>query len=224
MWGKREQVILWTAAYLPLFLIMFYRFVDSNDFFKKTEWATWLAQYIDKTVFDVFIIAGIIFISLLIYRLVAIWLFSNYDRQLRAKEIGKIVSIRKYERLSVNDYSFFLMTLLLPLVSLDQASGINLMVTVAIVLIVIAIYVKTDFISVCPVFFVSGRQVFKAIISDQSKEAEVADSSIRQEVIIITRDKSLNLNKKFRTVKLIGDIFYLSSNSNNDDDPDDFQL
>lgn len=221
MWGKREQVILWMAAYLPLIFIMVYRFIDSNDFFKKTKWAKWLAKYIDKTLFDVITIAGIIVISLIIYRLVAMWIFSNYDRRLRAKEIGKNVSVRKYERLSVNDYSFFLMTLLLPLVSLDQASGINLMVTIAIILIVIAIYVKTDFISVCPVFFVSGRQVYKVIISDQSKEAEIADPSIRQEVIIITREKLLNLNNKFRTVKLISNIFYLSSNGNNDD-PDHF--
>ncbi|MEK5165831.1 hypothetical protein NYE69_26275 [Paenibacillus sp. FSL R5-0527] len=220
MWGKREQVILWATAYLPLVLIMVYRFVDSNDFFKKTEWAKWLAKQIDKTVFDVIVIAGIIVLSLLIYRLVAMWLFSDYDRQLKDKEIGKSVWVRKYERLSVNDYSFFLMTLLLPLISIDQTSAINLMVTLAIVVIVIVIYVKTDFISVCPVFFMSGRQVYKAIISDQSKEAETADPSIRKDVIIITREKSLNLNYRFRAVKLINNIFYLSSNSNNDDSDD----
>jgi len=222
MWGKREQVILWATAYLPLVLIMVYRFIDSNDFFKQTNWATWLAKHIDKTVFDVIVIAGIIIISLLIYRLVAMWIFSGYDRQLQAREIGMNVSVRKYERLSVNDYSFFLMTLLLPLISIDQASGINLMVTIAIVLIVIAIYVKTDFISVCPVFFVSGRQVYKAIISNQSREAEIADPSIRQEVIVITREKSMNLNNKFRTVKLINNIFYLSANNSEEDPDDDF--
>lgn len=211
MWGKREQVILWATAYFPLILIIIYRFIDGNDYFKKTGWAKWLAENIDKTVFDLIVITGIIAASLLIYRLVAAWLFSDYDLQLKEKEIGKNVSIRKYERLSVNDYSFFLMTLLLPLISIDQASTINLMVTLAIIVIVIAIYVKTDFISVCPVFFTSGRQVYKAIISDQNKEAEAADPSIRQEVIIITREKSMNLNNKFRTLKLINNIFYLAS-------------
>lgn len=82
-------------------------------------------------------------------------------------------------------------------------------------------YVKTDFISVCPVFFVSGRQVYKAVISNQSREAEIADSSIRQKVIIITREKFLNLNTKFRTIKLINIILYLSTN-NNDEDPDEW--
>lgn len=217
MWGKREQVILWTTAYLPLVLIMVYRFVDSNDYFKKTGWATWLAKHLDKTVFDIMIIAMIIVISLIIYRLVADWLFSDYDRQLKDKEIGRNVSVRKYERLSVNDYSFFLMTLLVPLVSIDQASAINLMVTLTIIVIVIAIYVKTDSISVCPVFFMSGRQVYKAIISDQSKEAEAANPSIRKDVIIITSEKSLDLNNKFRTENLISNIFYLSSNGKNND-------
>jgi hypothetical protein len=221
MWGKREQVILWATAYLPLVLIMIYRFIDSNDYFKKTVWAEWLAKYLDKTVFDIITIAVIILISVVVYRLVAVWLFSDYDRQLKDKQIGKNVSVRKYERLSVNDYSFFLMTLLVPLVSIDQASAVNLMVTLAIIVIVIAIYVKTDFISVCPVFFVSSRQVYKATISNQSREAEVADPSIRQEVIVITREKSMNLNNKFRTVKLISNIFYLSAN-NSDEDQDDF--
>ncbi|MCK8487025.1 hypothetical protein M0651_07575 [Paenibacillus sp. MBLB2552] len=220
MWGKREQVILWAAAYLPLILIMVYRFIDSKDYFKKTEWATWFAKYLDKTVFDILIMAVIILISLVIYRLVAVWLFSDYDRQLKTKQLGKNVSVRKYERLSVNDYSFFLMTLLVPLVSIDQASAVNLMVTLAIIVIVIAIYVKTDSISVCPVFFLSGRQVFKAITSDQSKEAEAANPSARKDVIIITREKSLNLNYRFRTVNLIGNIYYLVSNSK-DDDADD---
>ncbi len=216
MWGKREQVLLWTTAYLPLILIMVYRFVDSNDYFKKTEWALRLAKLMDKTVFDLIVVAAIVAVSLCVYRLVAVWLFAGYDRQLQNKEIGKTVSVRKYERLSVNDYSFFLLTLLLPLISIDQASAINLMVTLAIIVIVIAIYVRTDFISVCPVFFVSGRQVYKAIASDQSKEAEAADPSVRKDVIIITRERSLDLNYKFRTVKLVNNIYYLAGHRQED--------
>ena len=212
MWGKREQGILWTTAYLPLMLIMIYRFVDSNDYFKKTEWALWFAKRFDKTAFDVIVVAAIVLISLIGYRLVAVWLFNGYDRQLLNRELGKTISVRKYERLSVNDYSFFLLTLLLPLLSIDQASAVNLMVTLAILVIVIAIYVKTDFISVCPVFFVSGRQVYKAIISDQRKEMEAADPSIRKDVILITRERSLDLNDTFRTVKLVNNIYYLSGN------------
>lgn len=217
MWNKREQVQLWVAAYLPLVLIMLYRFIDSNDYFKKEQWATWLSKQLDKTVFDFIIITLIIGLSLVVYRLIAFWLLSDYDRQLKEKEIGKNVSVRKYERLSVNDYSFFLMTLLLPLISIDHASAVNLTVTFLIIVVVIVIYVKTDFISVCPVFFTSGRHVYKATISDQSKEAEAADSSIRQEVIVITAEKSLNLNNKFRAVKLIGNIYYLAGNRNNID-------
>ena len=37
MWGKKEQLILWITAYIPLILIMIFRFIDSNDFFKKTK-------------------------------------------------------------------------------------------------------------------------------------------------------------------------------------------
>ncbi|MEK4236201.1 hypothetical protein [Paenibacillus sp. FSL H7-0714] len=215
LWRKREQVILWSTAYFPLLLIMVYRFVDSNDYFKKTKWGLWLGRQVDKTLFDLIVILGIISFSLLIYRLVSNWLFSDYDRQLKDKEIGKDISIRKYERISVNDYSFFLMTLLLPLISIDHASVINFTVTFLIIVIIIIIYVKTDYISVCPVFFISGRHLFKATISDQSRANEAINPLSRQKVIIITRDKSMNLNNKFRTEKLINNIYYVSNTSNN---------
>lgn len=222
MWGKREQVVLWATAYLPLMLIMFYRYIDSNDYFKSTDWAQWLAGHFDKTIFDIMVILAILIFSLLAYRLVANWLFSKYDSQLKDRKLGTRVWVRKYERLSVNDYSFFLLTLLLPLISMDYASVINLMITLVVVVIVIVIYVKTGTISVCPVFFVSGRQVYKAVLSDKSKAAEAVDPSVRQEAVIITREKFLNLNRNFRTVKLLNNIYYLTANRQGEDPFEEF--
>jgi hypothetical protein len=211
MWGKREQIFLWFVAYLPMYLIMVYRFIDSNNFFKKTELALWIRKHIDKTFFDFIIILGIILFSLLIYRLVINWFFKGFDEKLRNREIGKVVSIRRYGKLSVNDYSFFLMTLLLPLISLDHKSVINLIVSILIIIIVISIYVKTDTLSVCPLFFTSGRQVYRATMSYNKKEDEDRNPSLRLDVIIITREKSLNLDNKFRAQKLINNIYYLTN-------------
>lgn len=211
MWGKKEQFILWVTAYLPFILIIMYRFIDGNDFFKKTKWALWLSEHLDKILFDFIIIIGIIVFSLFIYRLVTNWLFNDYDNLLKAKEIGKNISVRKYERLNVNDYSFFLMTLLLPLVSIDHASVVNLVVTFMIIVIVIFIWVKTDSISACPLFFTSGRHVYRAVISDQPKEVEALDPLSRMDVIIITCEKNLDLNHKFRVQKLVNNVFYLAA-------------
>jgi hypothetical protein len=211
MWGKSEQFILWFTAYVPLMLIMAYRFIDSNNYFKKTKFAHWLSNHIDKMLFDLFIIVGIIIVSLFLYRIVTHWFLKDYDGQLKRKEIGQTVAVRKYEKLNVNEYTFFLMSLLLPLVSLDHKSVINLIVSIMIIVIVIVIFIKTDYISVCPLFFTSGRRVYKAVISDQTRQTEAIDPSVRKYVIIITREKDLNLNNKFRVQKLISNIYYLSS-------------
>lgn len=215
MWGKKEQIVLWAIAYLPLYLIMIYRFIDSNNFFKKTEFMSCLRDHINKILFDSIIIFLIIIFSLLIYRIVTNWYFKDLDRELTEEGVGDTYAVRKYEKLSVNDYSFFLMTLLLPLISLDYASVINLIVSLLIIIVIIAIYVKTDYISVCPLFFTSGRHVYKAVISRYSKEDEALDPSLRVSAIIITKEKSLDLNYKFRAVKLINDIYYLAAKENN---------
>ena len=216
MWGKRDQIILWMTAYLPLILIMFYRFIDANNFFKRTKCALWLSQHVHKVLFDFIIITIIILLSLVAYRVVAAWYFKDIDRELTKGESGDTYAVRKYEKLSVNDYSFFLMTLLLPLVSLDYASVINLVVSMLIITVVIAIYVKTDYISICPLFFTSGHQVYTAIISQYSKEEEALDPALRIGVIIITKEKSLDLNYKFRVEKLINNMYYLANTPNSD--------
>ncbi|MDM5214637.1 hypothetical protein QUF94_24960 [Peribacillus sp. NJ4] len=208
MWGKNEQKLLWGTAYLPLFLLMIYRFIESNNFFPSK--VKNLIEKIGKENFDLINIILILFLSFILYKGVINWLFSGNDDKLKQKKIGKDFFIRKYEKLSVNDYSFFLMTLLLPLISLDYKSIINLIVSLLIILFIISVYVKTDSISVCPLFFVSGRQVFKAVMSEYTKEEENRDPSLRKEVIIITLEKNLDLNGNFRAQRLVNNVFYVA--------------
>ncbi|AFM40263.1 hypothetical protein Desaci_1233 [Desulfosporosinus acidiphilus SJ4] len=211
MWGKREQVILWTTSYLPLILIMLYRFIDGNNFFKNTKWALWLKRNIGKELFEFFLILLIITFSLLLFRLITNWLFNDFDDQLKMRRIGRSYSVRKYQKISVNDYSFFLITLLLPLFSIDNKSVVNLVVTLFIIIVIIVIYVKTDSISICPLFFTSGRNVYRAEISDQTKEIEKVNPLVRLDVIIIIKERTLDLNNKFRVQKLVANVYYLTT-------------
>ena len=210
LWRKREQVILWGTAYTPLVLFMVFRFIDSNNYFKKTKAVLWLVKIVNPKIIDVVIVLAIAGLSLAIYHLVANWLFHGLEQKLTTS-IGQEVYVRKYEPLSVNDYSFFLMTLLVPLISMGFSSAVNLTITCLIIVIVVVIYVKTDTISVCPVIFLSGRHVYKGIVSDQPKEKEKDNPAARQEVVLITRQHSLNLDNKFRIVPLIGNIRYMST-------------
>ncbi|WP_198134396.1 hypothetical protein [Pontibacillus litoralis] len=149
-------------------------------------------------------------ISLVLYKITIKYLLSGYERLLVQGGKGEDFFIRDIKVLSANDYSFFLLTLLLPLVSLDHSSFINLSVSLLIIFYVISIYVKTDAISVCPLFFFSGRKVYKGIISTGTKEQEAKDPLLRKEVIIIMKEKNLTLSRKMRGEELVGNVFYLS--------------
>lgn len=214
MWSKSEQIILWTVTYIPLILIMIFRFVVSNKIIKLNQIEISLLKNtisLSPLIIEALIVLFILAISFLLYKVTIIYMFKGYEKQIVTGGDGQDYSIRKINYLSVNDYSFFLLTLLLPLVSIDHTSVINLAVSIIIIFCVISIYVKTDSISSCPLFFFSGRRVYKGIISQGTKEEESADSSLRKEVVIILKEENLNLNGKMRGEELVNNVFYLTN-------------
>ncbi|MCY7971047.1 hypothetical protein MOB00_06750 [Bacillus spizizenii] len=210
LWGKKEQYYLWYTAYLPLFLIMVYRFIDSLNLFGNIKIIKYIVKTLTKTGVDFIVILLIILFSYLMYKLVIRWLLKDQEIDLNSGNTGSSFSIRSIKKLSVNDYTFFLMSLLLPLFSLDYESFINVAVSFLIIVVVIIIYVKTDFISICPLFFTTGYQVYEAIISQHSKETEQEDPSVRITAIIITKSKNPDLNDRYRGRRLISNIYLIT--------------
>ncbi|MFP3683314.1 hypothetical protein SB847_06095 [Bacillus sp. SIMBA_026] len=210
MWGKKEQYYLWYTAYLPLFLIMVYRFIDSLNLFGNIKIIKYIEKTLTKNGVEFIVILLIILFSYLMYKLVIRWLLKDQESNLNRGNTGLKFAIRSIKKLSVNDYTFFLMSLLLPLFSLDYESFINLAVSFLIIVVVIIIYVKTDFISVCPLFFTTGYQVYEAIISQHSKEAEQEDPSVRIKAIIITKSKNPDLDDRYRGRRLISNIYLIT--------------
>lgn len=210
MWGKKEQYVLWSTAYLPLVLLMIYRFIDSNNFFKHSNAVYWLSKQINEYLLDLLVVIAIIVFSIFLFRSITKWYFKDLESEMLVGGRGNIFFVRNYESLSVNDYSFFLMTLFIPLISIDTASILNLAITILTITIVILIYVKTNTLSVCPVFFTSGKYVYKAVISEYPKHMEEENPALRLSVIIITPSKHLDMNKKFRACKLTSNIYYLT--------------
>ncbi|MEY8820589.1 hypothetical protein AB7C35_15420 [Bacillus subtilis] len=208
-WGKKEQYYLWYTAYLPLFLIMIYRFIDSLNLFGKNQIVIRILDILTKVGLDFVVFTIIIIFSLIMYKLVIRWFFKDLEGQLENKTKGSVYSIRKLKRLSVNDYTFFLMSLLLPLFSLDYESFINLAGSCLFIAVIIIIFVKTEFISVCPLFFITGYEVYEAIISQSSKEDEQNDKSLRIKAIILTKEKFPDLDDKYRAVRLINNIYLI---------------
>jgi len=214
MWSKGEQVLLWIITYIPLVLIMVFRFIVSNNFLYINDFVFNIKNiqfYINPIMIELFFVVFTLVVTFILYKITINYLLSGYEKKLKPGSSGQNYSIRKIEVLSVNDYSFFLLTLLLPLVSLDHSSIINLSVSILIIIYVVSIYVKTDAISVCPLFFFSGRKVYKGIISEGTKEAESKNPLLRKEVIMVLKEENLTLDKKMRGEELVGNVFYLTS-------------
>lgn len=150
-------------------------------------------------------------ITVPVYKCTIRFLFAKYEEDFKEKNLGYPYSIRKIEKLKANDYSFFLLTLLLPIVSLDHSSLINLIISLLIIICVIVIYVKTDSISSSPILFFSGRKVYKGEISQGTTEEELLNPFLREEVVLIVKQDKLDLNKKFYGDSLVKGVFYLTN-------------
>ncbi|MCL8470498.1 MULTISPECIES: hypothetical protein [Bacillus] len=207
LWGKKEQYYLWYTAYLPLFLIMAYRFIDSLNLFGGIKLVRNIVTILNKVGLEFIVVVCIIIFSYVMYKVVIRWLINEEVSNLNSGASGSVFAIRSIKKLNVNDYTFFLMSLLLPLFSLDYESFINLAVSFLIIVVIIMIYVKTDFISVCPLFFTTGYQVYEAILSEFSKEVEKENPSVRVNAIIIIKNKNPDLNDSYRAIRLISNIY-----------------
>ncbi|OWA36971.1 hypothetical protein B9G55_02530 [Saccharibacillus sp. O16] len=211
MWSKKEPVILWTTAYAPLLVLMIGGFLYRNDLLPsgmRRESLTALLggrTWIAEAVFLLIVLAG----SLLLYRAVIRSLLRGSERKLRSHNGGRLYAVRRFEKLPASDYTFFLMTLLLPRLALDYSSMTNFAVSLLMIVFIIAVFVKTDTIATCPLFFVSGYQVYKGTISQHTLEEEKADKELRKEVVLLVRAKDLDLGEKYRGEQVTGKIYML---------------
>ncbi|GEM01924.1 hypothetical protein SAMN05421839_1181 [Halolactibacillus halophilus] len=219
MWGKTEQIVLWSVTYTPLIILMVFRFLISNNIYLglKTHLINLSNSYkiVNRMTLELCFIMGIILFSYALYKITIYLYLSKYDDIIKPGEEGENYYIRDIAKFSANDYSFFLLTLLLPLISLDHSSVVNLFISILIILYVINIYVKTDAISVCPLFFFSGKEVYKAVISQGTFEEENFDCSLRKNAVLIIHKDSIDLTNHVRGKELVGSVYYISKCNSN---------
>lgn len=219
MWSKFEQSVLWIITYSPLVLVMIFRFIAGNKYFGIDEWFENKEWFPEKSIFfgemavEVYFVFIILLYTIIVYKLTIKFYLAGCEEKIKPGEAGEAVYIRKAEKLGANDYSFFLLTLLLPLVSLDHSSVINLAVSIMVISFVISIYVRTDAISVCPIIFFSGRRVYKGIISTAEKKEETSNPGHRKEVVFIIKKGKITFSKKVRGASLVNNVYYLTNNN-----------
>lgn len=218
MWSKFQQRVLWILTYSPLIIVMIYRFIAGNEFFgidnwiQTFKWVSIESVFVSYMALEVYFVIFILVYTFTIYKLAIKWFLAGYESRIAQGQDGEDYYIRKAEKLSANDYSFFLLTLLLPLISLDHSSITNLVVSLLIIFFVISIYVNTDAISVCPILFFSGRKIYKGIISTGEKQEEENNPSLRKEVVFMIKKDNISFERKVRGESLVNGFYYLTNN------------
>jgi hypothetical protein len=198
---------------------MVFRFIGGNKYFgldkwfKEKEWFPNESIFVGSMALEIYFVLMTLLYTYVIYKFTIIWFLSGFEERIKPGEEGEDLYIRKAEKLSVNDYSFFLLTLLLPLISLDHSSVINLAMSLMIISFVISIYVKTDAVSVCPLLFFSGRRVYKGVISTGEKDQEEINPSLRKEVVFIMKKDKITFTKKVRGESIVNEVYYLTNNN-----------
>ncbi|NGZ74085.1 hypothetical protein [Saccharibacillus alkalitolerans] len=212
MWSKKEPIILWTTAYAPLLMLMIGGFLYRNDLVPARLREQRLSEllggrlWIAEALWLLAVLGG----SLLLYRVVVRWLLRDVRQKVDSRSGGSLYSVRRFEKLPAGDYTFFLMTLLLPRLALDYSSMTNFAVSLLMIVFIIAVFVKTETIATCPLFFVSGFQVYKGTISEYTREEEQSEKELRREVVLLVRDKDPDLGEKYRAEQLIGKVYMIS--------------
>ncbi|WP_045519029.1 hypothetical protein [Neobacillus niacini] len=205
MWSKKEQLILWLLAYLPLIGIFIMKFLLENKLMPRSLDSIWdrlphTSNSITELIYAVLIISICTFLGMKIIKV-------GLNKVKNSLSITSEVFIKRYNKPKAEHYSFFIVTMLLPLFSLDVKSITNLTGGLLILIIIILIYVKTDSISTNPLFFISGRNVFEGEIQN------ISGTGLNKKVFLISEEADLDLNNKFKLQHLAGDVYYIISSN-----------
>ncbi|KAB2400095.1 MULTISPECIES: hypothetical protein [Bacillus cereus group] len=203
MWSKKEQFLLWILAYLPLIGMFLLKFALENKYIPNSLHKVWgklpnTSGTITELTYAIIIVVFGSSLGIIIMRI-------GLKKVKNSTSSPSEVYIKSYAKPRAEHYSFFLITMLLPLFSLDVKSVTNLSGGLLILAIIILIYVKTDSISTNPLFFVTGRTVFEAEITNTS------GSNSKRKIFLISEEQFLDLNGKFLLQHLVGNVYYVIS-------------
>jgi len=200
MWGKQSQALFWILAYIPVFLIGSYRY-----FFEKSMKEIKISQFtFPPSTINVFIMVCILIFTWILYRKVPNLIFGNLEKKIKKENKGENFVIKKFDRLNLNDYTFFLLTLILPLITVDYTSTVSLFICFSVVIFIITLLINIEYIIACPIFFMSKYKIWKVNLSKQSN----TQLQIDMEVYVITNINDF-FNREFRAVKLLRNVYFL---------------
>lgn len=219
MWNKKIQLLFWSAAYFPVFIIAIYRYIFEGEkkyILLKINWIKKLYNnnflsfkevYLNNPELisvgvDCIAILIVIIITILIYKNGPNIIFRNIEKSIDKNDVKS--SIRKFSKLSYNDYMFFLLTLILPLITVDFSKFVNLFTCLIVIFFIIWLLVNLNYIIACPLLIFSKYKIWIVdVVTDINGETQILEN-----VFIITPVEDL-YNKAFVKKQLLPRLYYL---------------
>ncbi|AYJ46681.1 hypothetical protein D8N35_16885 [Enterococcus casseliflavus] len=147
---KVVELIFWLVSYSPVFMIILYNFFIKSN---KTSNLVQVACFI------------IIFIITVILYKVTLSIFMKIQlKKIKTNQQKKLLKLRHKESLSLEQYSFFILSLMLPFIFESTESLFDLLLVLSLVCVIMSVMIKMDQIIVNPIFLFSKISIYKGEI------------------------------------------------------------
>lgn len=147
---KVVELIFWLVSYSPVFMIILYNFFIKSN---KTSNLVQVACFI------------IIFIITVILYKVTLSIFMKIQlKKIKTNQQKKLLKLRHKESLSLEQYSFFILSLMLPFIFESTESLFDLLLVLSLVCVIMSVMIKMDQIIVNPIFLFSKIGIYKGEI------------------------------------------------------------
>ncbi|EGS7944647.1 hypothetical protein I4L53_002678, partial [Enterococcus faecalis] len=134
---KCIELGFWIVSYSPVFLIIMYNFFIKTERMNNLEQVLWFS--------------GIALVTVILYRTTMKCFMKKQNKNIDEDTQNKKLQLRKKNSLSLEQYSFFILSLMLPFIFESTENVFDLLLVLTLVSIIIAIMIKMNQIIVNPI-------------------------------------------------------------------------
>ncbi|HFD6470302.1 TPA: hypothetical protein ACF5NP_000784 [Enterococcus faecium] len=190
---KVVELMFWLVSYSPVFMIILYNFFIKSN---KTSNLVQVACFI-----------MIIIITVILYKVTLSIFMKIQIKKIKTNQQKKLLKLRHKESLSLEQYSFFILSLMLPFIFESTESLFDLLLILSLVCVIISVMIKMDQIIVNPIFLFSKIGIYKG-------EIQIIGTNKSKKVAFITNisENDLEDEENLRYHEYFNNVYLLLKN------------
>lgn len=187
---KCIELGFWIISYSPVFLIIIYNYFIKTEKMKNYEQALWFL--------------GISIVTVVLYRTTMKCFIKKQNRNIDKSAQNKRLKLKKKNSLSLEQYSFFILSLMLPFIFESTEKIFDLLLVLTLVFIIIAVMIKMNQIIVNPIFLFSKINIYRGEIQKRGNKKT-------QQVAFITElsENELETESEFKYEEYFNNVYIL---------------